>query len=75
MVAVALPGGRQLADVPLFGLVFTSLGLGFIVGVLFCWLGGADVRQRVVRLARQNRELEEELTNLRNLPLDNDIHL
>ncbi|MEO5334613.1 MAG: LapA family protein [Magnetococcus sp. YQC-5] len=72
-VMVRLPGEVMLTHVPLFVLVFVPLMLGFLLGAFSGWTGGLKYRQRVERLRDQKLALEQELTNLRNLPLANDF--
>ncbi len=77
-VLVVLPGsgllfGSNGVHAPLFGLVFVTLCLGFIIGVLSNWSAHRRCRRRLARRLHQIESLEEELTNLRNLPLDNDV--
>ncbi|MBF0214954.1 MAG: LapA family protein [Magnetococcales bacterium] len=72
-VPVSLPGGWALIEVPLFVLVFVPLFLGFVLGAYSGWSGGARQHRSVEYLRDQNRALERELTNLRTLPLTNDL--
>ena len=74
-VEVSFPGGFIFPGVPLFVLAFVPLFFGFLLGAVSGWSRGLKYRKRVDRLRRQNRALDEELTNLRNLPLDNDTQL
>ena len=74
-VTVRLPGGLLYSHVPLFVLAFVPLFVGFVLGAVSGWAGGLKYRQRADRLKRQIRTLEEELSNLRNQPLDNDLQL
>ncbi|MBF0588873.1 MAG: LapA family protein [Magnetococcales bacterium] len=76
-VMVKLPGDGVLFFVgslktPLFGLVFVTLCLGFLMGALTNWSAHLRCRRRNARKLRQIQDLEEELTNLRNLPLEHD---
>ncbi|MBF0189556.1 MAG: DUF1049 domain-containing protein [Magnetococcales bacterium] len=72
-VAVRLPGGWTLAEVPVFVLVFVPLFFGFILGAYTGWAGGRRQNRSMDHLRDQNRALERELINLRNLPLTNDL--
>lgn len=74
-VEIALPGGLLFPGVPLFVLAFVPLFLGFFLGVFSGWSRVLKYRKRLEGLRQQNRALDEELTNLRNLPLDNDTQL
>ncbi|MBF0369563.1 MAG: LapA family protein [Magnetococcales bacterium] len=74
-VTVHIPGGVTFDHIPLFGLVLVPLLIGLLVGSLTGWLSSFKPRQRVGQLLQENRELEEELANLRNLPLEDDIQL
>ncbi len=74
-VMVYLPGGWTIPHIPLFVLVFVPLFLGFLLGAFSGWTGGVHSRLRVERLREQKHSLEKELTNLRNLPLGNDLQL
>lgn len=60
--------------IPLFGLVFAPMFAGLFLGVLLSEMGKSGFRRELLRLRQQNQELEEELINLRNLPLEHDIH-
>ncbi|MBF0623364.1 MAG: LapA family protein [Magnetococcales bacterium] len=73
-VPVPLPGGAGPLPVPLTGLLFIPLSIGFLLGLFASWADGAQCRRRASELLRDNRALEEELTNLRNLPLDDTLH-
>ncbi|MBF0627722.1 MAG: LapA family protein [Magnetococcales bacterium] len=72
-VVVTLPGLGDLVEVPLFVLVFVPLFLGFVLGAVSGWSGGTRPRGTLDLLRDQNQALERELTNLRNLPLTNDL--
>ncbi|MBF0455636.1 MAG: LapA family protein [Magnetococcales bacterium] len=72
-VEITLPGGLVFPGVPLFVLAFVPLFFGFFLGVISGWSRGLKYRKRLAALRSQNQELEAELTNLRNLPLDNDM--
>lgn len=71
---IPIPGMPEIPRFPLYGVIFTSLFIGFIGGAVSSWLGGMTHRRLASRLQRQNKDLEKELTNLRNLPLEDDIH-
>ena len=74
-VVVRLPGGHNQVRAPLFVVAFVPLFLGFLFGAVSGWARSLKYRKRADALRCQIRELEEELTNLRNLPLENDLQL
>ncbi len=74
-VDVRFPGGLVFPGVPLFVLAFVPMFFGFILGVISGWSKKIKYRKRLDVLRQKNRDLDEELTNLRNLPLDNDTQL
>ncbi len=74
-VTVYLPGGAVHPRVPLFVLAFVPLLFGFLIGAISGWSGVLKYHKRVSEMKAQIRRLEEELNNLRNLPLDNDLQL
>lgn len=59
----------------LYQLIFALLTAGFGAGLLIGWGSCKKYLRLLQKLQRQNRQLEEELRNLRNLPLEQDIHL
>ncbi|MBF0622168.1 MAG: hypothetical protein HQL54_09615 [Magnetococcales bacterium] len=75
-VVLSIPGGFPMGPsqvrLPVFGLVFGPLFLGFFLGVFFCWLNARNSQHRCDELLRTNLALREEVTNLRNLPLESD---
>ncbi|MBF0162051.1 MAG: LapA family protein [Magnetococcales bacterium] len=74
-VTIQLPGGWRMADVPLFVLAFVPLFLGFLAGTISAWNSRWALRRQSELLQSQNQKLEAELANLRNQPLDNDLHV
>lgn len=60
---------------PLYQLMLVLLAAGFGAGLLIGWGSGLKYRRMLQKFQRQNRQLEEELRNLRNLPLEQDVHL
>ncbi|MBF0193871.1 MAG: LapA family protein [Magnetococcales bacterium] len=74
-VDVTVPGGFVVTGVPLFVLTFVPLFLGFLLGVISAWFKKLKYKKRLEDMQSKNSELAEELTNLRNLPLDNDTQL
>ncbi|MBF0187565.1 MAG: LapA family protein [Magnetococcales bacterium] len=58
---------------PLAALVYVPLLSGFAIGGILGWRRSVRYRRLAEQLSRQNRVLEQELTNLRNLPLDDDL--
>ncbi|NGZ28787.1 MAG: LapA family protein [Magnetococcales bacterium] len=60
---------------PLYRLIIILLTAGFAVGILVGWGSGLKYRRLLKKLQWQNRQMEEEVRNLRNLPLEQDVHL
>lgn len=63
-----LSGGGQHA-VPIFGLVYPPMLIGLLMGLLIGVSCRVGCCREMRRLGRLHRELEAELSNLRNLPL------
>ncbi|MEO5354139.1 MAG: LapA family protein [Magnetococcus sp. XQGC-1] len=74
-VTVQLPGGWSFPDVPLFVLAFVPLFLGFLAGTISAWSSRLHHRRQSDLLQIQNQKLEAELANLRNQPLETDLHV
>ncbi|MEO5364066.1 MAG: LapA family protein [Magnetococcus sp. DMHC-8] len=74
-VSIQLPGEWLVSDVPLFVLAFVPLFLGFLAGTMSAWSSRMNYRRQSDLLQSQNQKLEAELANLRNQPLDNDLHV
>ena len=74
-VDVSFPGGFVISGVPLFVLTFVPMFFGFFLGVVSAWFKKLKYKKRMEVMQNKNSELAEELTNLRNLPLDNDTQL
>jgi lipopolysaccharide assembly protein A len=74
-VDVSFPGGLVVTDVPLFVLTFVPMFFGFFLGVISAWFKKLKYKKSMEVMQSKNSELAEELTNLRNLPLDNDTQL
>ncbi|MBF0183729.1 MAG: LapA family protein [Magnetococcales bacterium] len=74
-VTVQLPGGWMFPDIPLFVLAFVPFFLGYLAGTFSAWSSRQTFRKQNDLLLHQNQKLEAELANLRNQPLDNDLHL
>lgn len=75
VVTVQIPGGWGFSDTPLFVVAFIPLFFGFFLGAFSLWGGHLKKNKRILSLVRKNQRLEEELTNLRNQPLENDLQL
>jgi uncharacterized integral membrane protein len=56
-------------DLPLFILVFVSVFIGIIIAGTIWTLEGVKTRMEIGRLKKKNKEYENELNTLRNLPL------
>lgn len=74
-VTVQLPGGWVFTEIPLFVLAFVPLFFGFLAGTLSTWGNRLNGRKQLNLLHDQKQKLEEELTNLRNQPLENDLQI
>lgn len=74
-ILVSLPWKLNPSKVRIYALVFISFFSGLLLGGGMVWLNSLRHRREAARLIRQNRELEAEVNNLRNLPLDNDLNL
>ncbi|MBF0127794.1 MAG: LapA family protein [Magnetococcales bacterium] len=74
-VTILLPGGWLFSDVPLFVLAFVPLFLGFLAGTASAWSSRVNSRRQSDLLHSQNQKLEAELANLRNQPLETDLHV
>jgi uncharacterized integral membrane protein len=66
---VLLPG-REYMDVPLVVALFAAFALGALIIFIFSLFRDVAARSHLSRLRRENRRLGEELTALRNLPLE-----
>ncbi|MBF0358454.1 MAG: LapA family protein [Magnetococcales bacterium] len=74
-VDVSFPGGLVISGVPLFVVTFVPMFIGFFLGIISAWFKKMKYRRRMDEMRQKNRDLAEELTNLRNLPLDSDTQL
>lgn len=74
-IALFFPGGIRFPEVPIFVLAFVTMFFGFFLGVISGFSRRIKYRKRLDALRGQNKELERELTNLRNLPLDSETQL
>lgn len=74
-VTVQLPGGWFITEIPLFVLAFIPMFIGFLAGFVSAWSNRLNYRKQLNVLRRQKQKLEEELTNLRNQPLENDLQI
>lgn len=74
-ILISLPWKVNPSKVRIYALVFISFFSGMLLGGGMVWMNTLRGRRQAAKLARQNRELETEVNNLRNLPLDNDLNL
>ncbi|MBF0310901.1 MAG: hypothetical protein HQL56_15380 [Magnetococcales bacterium] len=72
-VELTIPGGWILPRVPLVELLFLFLFAGYALGLLAGVLSNRKYRRLNDHLLLQNRDLEQEVINLRNLPLEKDL--
>jgi len=61
---------REYADVPVVVAMFAAFALGALIIFIFSLFRDVKARSDLSRLRRENRRLGEELTALRNLPLE-----
>jgi uncharacterized integral membrane protein len=66
---VLLPG-REYMGVPLVVALFAAFAMGALIIFIFSLFRDVAARSNMSRLRRENRRLGEELTALRNLPLE-----
>jgi uncharacterized integral membrane protein len=69
-VSVVLAPGREYTDVPIVVALFAAFALGALIVFVFSLFRDVKARSSLSRLRRENRRLGEELTALRNLPLE-----
>lgn len=62
--------GREYYDVPLVVALFSAFVLGALIVFIFSLFRDMMARAKLSRLKRENARLAEELTALRNLPLE-----
>jgi uncharacterized integral membrane protein len=58
--------------VPMYAVVLLAWAFGLVSYAIFALIGEIRLRTRLARLQRKNEDLQEELTDLRNLPLAGD---
>jgi uncharacterized integral membrane protein len=61
-----------LYDVPLFLVIYVSFIFGVFVYLLVAIFHQLQLRSEIGRLRRENRKLQQELTDMRNLSLTDD---
>jgi len=61
-----------LNDVTLYSVILLSIFIGFIGGVLYSYFDGFKVKAKLKNERKLRKELEEEIENLRTLPLTSD---
>jgi len=69
VTAIHLPG-QVYRTIPLNIAVFAAFAIGMFLAFLLVLFQVLKARSEVAAMARQKEELERELTELRNLPLD-----
>lgn len=69
-VNLVLVPGREYAEVPLVVALFAAFALGALIIFVFSLFRDVAARSNLSRLRRENKRLSEELTALRNLPLE-----
>jgi uncharacterized integral membrane protein len=69
-VNLTVAPGREYLDVPLVVALFAAFVLGAVIIFILSLFRDVRTRSGVSKLRRQNARLSEELTALRNLPLD-----
>jgi uncharacterized integral membrane protein len=62
--------GREYFDVPLVVALFSSFVLGALIVFIFSLFRDMMARANLSRIRRENARLADELTALRNLPLE-----
>jgi uncharacterized integral membrane protein len=60
----------QLEPIPLFAVIMTSVGIGFVIASLFGWAAYLRGRKIIRQQRRTIAELQSELQRLRTLPLE-----
>ncbi len=66
--------GRPL-DLELAIITLVAVGLGIVVWTVVSFFGSLELRRKIRVLERRNRELQDELTRLRNLSVLDDHEL
>jgi uncharacterized integral membrane protein len=69
-VNLTVAPGKEYLDVPLVVALFAAFVLGALIIFILSLFRDVRTRSSISKLRRQNDRLSEELTALRNLPLD-----
>jgi putative membrane protein len=62
----------ETVSLPLYLIVMVFMGVGFVFGGLFVWLGAAPVRKTKRRQRKEIRKLEKELEKLKGASVNMD---
>jgi len=73
ITAINLPG-RIYRQIPLNVALFATYVLGMVTAFILTLLQHLRIRSSMTKLARENQDLKRELSQLRNLPLE-DLHV
>jgi len=65
--------GLQSDPIPLYVPIFVALLLGFLGGMLSLSFSRRKHKQEITDLRRENEMLNQEVQNLRNIPLQDDV--
>lgn len=65
-------GSWPTQGIPLFVPIFAAFLLGFVGGMLSLYFSRRKHKRAIRQLQQDNRQLQQELDNLRNLPLQDD---
>lgn len=65
--------GVSSAPVPLYVPIFAAFLIGFAGGVLALSFSRRKHKQEIAQLRQENQSLHSEVTNLRNIPLQDDL--
>jgi len=72
-VNLVLPFGRETGEVELWQLVFLAAGIGAALALLVFLVELLGLQAAKQRLSRRVKQLERELTSMRNLPLSDKV--
>jgi uncharacterized membrane protein YciS (DUF1049 family) len=72
-VNIVLPFGRETGEVELWQLVFIAAGIGAALALLVFLVELLGLQASKQRLSRRVKQLERELTSMRNLPLSDKV--
>ncbi|MFC1855307.1 lipopolysaccharide assembly protein LapA domain-containing protein [Thermodesulfobacteriota bacterium] len=64
-----------LEEVTLYSVILLSILLGFVGGAIYGYVDSFKVKSKLRTERKQKKELEEELENLRTLPLTSDADI